>query len=293
MAEVVVNQPFLGSKPRECPPLSSQEASDMLSGRSEPRVMRGMVESWPAWGKWSFEWFLEHYGSLELPVEWLKYASGSTRARRIGHLERMTLAEYLRRTQQRQSADPGYIIGHDLFSAAPELFEDVVFPRYHSFDSLVDHISFMGGAGVYTQLHYDRAHNLHAMLEGAKRWQMYAPERSAELKPFKYAFPWSVGSHLDVVSDASFSHSDISSPGKLPGGLEPDFDFLLEKGDVLVIPYGWWHRVLTVEPSIAVNYWWWDGYLLRRFGLGLVPEILKYRMDTMRAKQVRRGYRDE
>jgi hypothetical protein len=30
----------------------------------------------------------------------------------------------------------------------------------------------------------------------------------------------------------------------------------LRAGDVLLLPYGWWHQVQTTGRSLAVNYWW-------------------------------------
>lgn len=271
--------------------MSRQDLERHFKSGGGPLIIQGMVERWPAWKKWSLSWFKDTYSETTVPVESLKYTSGDgTVASRIGQVETMTIASYVDRLPSCKPGESGYIVGRDLFATLPGLLGDVEFPKYHDFDGLVERNMFIGGTGVYTQLHYDRAHNLHAMLQGQKRWQIYAPERTNMLKPLRYAFPWSVGSEYDVVEGDEFSLEAIASPENLPGSLMPDYDFYIDAGDVLVIPFGWWHRVLTTEDSIATNYWWWNYDALFRHAPGLVPEIIRDQFRKFFKTPTRRGF---
>jgi Cupin-like domain len=275
-------------------PVTRAEVDRYLAESAGPVVIQGLVQAWPAWQKWSFDWFKKTHGDTVIPVEWLKYVKGDGVARRAGQVKDMTIAEFVDRLPSCGYGESGYLIGQDLFRKLPNLRDDIQFPRYHDLERLVEKAMFIGGTGTYTQLHYDRAQNLHAMLQGQKRWQMYSPKKSRELRPLRYEFPWSVGSEYDVVIGSDFSQEKIAAPENLPGGLTPDYDFCIDAGDVLVVPYGWWHRVLTTESAIATNYWWWSYSTLLQYVPGLVPELLKDQVrKVFKKKAVRRGYYDE
>jgi hypothetical protein len=131
----------------------------------------------------------------------------------------------------------------------------------------------MGPTGTYTQLHMDRAHNLQAVIRGRKRWQLYAPERSPELQPIEFAWHWML-SALDLPPAGG-------SAGMSPGGVEADYDIMVEAGDILFVPYGWWHRVETVTDAIATNLWWLDGRSLLRHGRELATALARTTLRTL------------
>lgn len=236
----------------------------------EPLVFSGGIEHWPARSKWTFSWFRDAHGAVVAPVEWLRYhraPDGSVE--RVGKVEPMPLRDYLDvLVRDDGSLDGGYLIGRDLLVSLPELRRDTLFPEVQLSERLTERLFFMGPRGAFTQLHYDRALNLHAMLVGRKRWQLYGPDKTRRLRPARYESPWSVISEHDLAPEGGV-------PDHVPGGVEPDYDFVLEAGEVLYVPYGWWHRVETLAPSIATNFWWWSWPLLAVHGPRLVGDLAK------------------
>ena len=87
----------------------------------------------------------------------------------------------------------------------------------------------IGGRGTFGR-HWD-THDVFALqLIGRKRWQVFAP-----------TFPLPLGMH----------RSEASS-GDCPA--TPALDCMLETGDLLYVPRGWWHRVLPQEgPSLHLS----------------------------------------
>jgi hypothetical protein len=224
-----------------------------LERRGEPVVLTGSIERWPARSKWTFAWFRATHGDVLAPVEWLKYhraADGS--AERVGKVEMMSLRDYV-----------------DALVAG----DDTLFPRVEVSERLTERLFFMGPRGAFTQLHYDRANNLHAMIVGKKRWQLYAPDKARLLRPARYEFPYSILSEYDLTPDGG-------TPEHIPGGLQPDYDFILNEEEVLYLPYGWWHRVETLAPSLATNLWWWTWPLLTQHGPKLVLDLAKSAVVT-------------
>ncbi|MGK3983796.1 cupin-like domain-containing protein [Sorangium sp. So ce136] len=263
-----------------------------LERRGQPVVLTGAVDAWPARSKWSFDWFRATHGDVSAPVEWLRYhraADGTVE--RVGKVEVMRVRDYM----DALVADDGrlaggYLIGRDLFALLPGLLADAHFPRLGVSERVTERLIFIGPRGAFTQLHYDRANNLHAMLAGRKRWQLYAPNRTPELHPARYEYPYSVMSEDDLAPQGG-------DPERLPGGARPDHDFILEQGEVLYLPYGWWHRVETLAPSIATNLWWLSWPLLVQHGPGLVRDIAagRVRAKVRRYEQITAGrrYRNE
>ncbi|MCB9532556.1 MAG: cupin-like domain-containing protein, partial [Myxococcales bacterium] len=42
------------------------------------------------------------------------------------------------------------------------------------------------------------------------------------------------------------------------------YETFIEAGEMLFIPQGWWHRFETLEPAIALNFFWLTPRLLPR-----------------------------
>ena len=95
-------------------------------------------------------------------------------------------------------------------------------------------------------LHYDCNDNLLCVVVGRKTATLFPPTAaSAVVRP------------APIFTDSS-NHSvlppsvDFSAGAGLGGGIT----FLLNAGDALFIPEGWWHSVTSERHTIAVNFWW-------------------------------------
>jgi len=236
----------------------------------EPVIITGLTDAWPARKKWSFDWFVDTYGDEQIPVEWLTYvrAARGDSAARQGRREAMPLRSYIETLADARGKEGGYLIGTDMFDRLPKLLEDLQFPRVQPNDKMTKRLFFMGSKGGYTQLHYDRADNLHTMIRGSKRWQLFSPARTAALDPVEPGFVWSVMSGLDL------GHSTMRPLHEL-GPVELDYDLVLEEGETLYLPYGWWHRVVSESATISTNLWWWTYGMLARLAPSLAPSAVR------------------
>ncbi|WP_164018694.1 cupin-like domain-containing protein [Pyxidicoccus trucidator] len=237
-----------------------------------PVIFTGATRDWPAASKWSFEWFRATHGDVEITVRSALYTWGALpgTAEPLGGARRMKLATYLDEVEasaalplasdldaladtmlEKRPEDINHLVGPSLLRAVPSLREDARFPDYAPrwLNRLTESSVWIAPRGTFAQLHRDRAHNLYAQLSGRKRWQLYSPARARLLQP----------APLDWAAD--LSGVDLK-PGAArrttASGLRPDYDFILEPGELLFLPVHWWHRVHTLSPAIAANLWWWD-----------------------------------
>jgi hypothetical protein len=253
-----------------------------VAPRAKPVIFEGSLAAWPAMQRWDFEWFAKHFGEQVMPIEWLTYiaADDGPYATRRGRREEMSIRAAVEQTLREQGA--GYLIGTEMYQRLPSLLEDLKFPHFHVSERLVKRLFFMGARGTYTQLHYDRAENMHAVFRGRKRWQLWHPDKTSALRPTELEFVWSVSSGFDLGNDKFLECQQLGMP-------EPDIDFILEAGEILYLPYGWWHRVTTVEPAIATNLWWWTYSMLAKMGLSIAPSAARiaWRNQTKRTQAKR------
>jgi Cupin-like domain len=235
----------------------------------QPVIFDNAMAEWPAMQRWDFDWFTKQHGEQPMPVEWLTYvpATDGPYATRKGRRQDVSVREAVEQTLHHEDS-AGYLIGTEMYSRLPQLLDDLKFPHFQVSERLVKRLFFMGARGCYTQLHYDRAENMHAVFRGRKRWQLWSPRRTPELRPTDLEFVWSVTSGLDL-GNARFREASELGLGA------PDVDFVLEAGEILYLPYGWWHRVVTVEPAIATNLWWWTYGMLAKMGPSIAPSAAR------------------
>jgi hypothetical protein len=104
-------------------------------------------------------------------------------------------------------------------------------------------------------LHYDASHNLLLLLTGRKVVTLLSPSCTPYLQPVS-------------ASDANPNHSRLSfcevealvnDRYRSDAGLDHTDCFLyravMDAGDALFIPEGWWHQVESEQCSMAVNFW--------------------------------------
>jgi hypothetical protein len=127
--------------------------------------------------------------------------------------------------------------------------------------------------GVFTQSHFDELENFNIALEGRKRFVL-APPGSWEYYP---------RSLLRGFGDKSqaFDFDDVD-PGRFPrlvSRLDARRELVLEPGQMLYLPLGWWHQAESLdEMNINMNFWLRDLKIFRRpYVLGVALYTATYR----------------
>jgi ribosomal protein L16 Arg81 hydroxylase len=100
---------------------------------------------------------------------------------------------------------------------------------------------WFGPAGTVTPLHHDLMNVLVAQIFGRKRFTLIPPEQT----PYLY-------NNVGVYGEVDCGNPDfVRHP--LYRQARP-LDVVLNPGDVLFIPVGWWHYVRALEVSIMISY---------------------------------------
>jgi hypothetical protein len=203
-----------------------------------PVVIKDLASSWPAFKKWTPQYFTAEYGSLPVKVYNSSFARAGTSY--MSSLRKIPFSEYLDFMMSR-SMDLR-LFAFNIFWQAPELRQDILWPDITQGFSKKFIFMFFGCKGSVTPLHYDPdlPHLLHTVLCGKKRVVLFANEESKNL----YKHPFNTRSYVDV------DHPDFSKFPRLKEAT--GYQSIIHPGETLFIPSGYWHHMVYEEAGYAV-----------------------------------------
>ncbi|KAI1470789.1 Clavaminate synthase-like protein [Daldinia caldariorum] len=178
-----------------------------------------------------------------------------------------------------QAKPIAYLAQHPLFTQLPALRNDILVPDYcytapprHPTDSSIDQPeldepllnAWFGPPGTITPLHTDPYHNVLTQVVGRKYVRLYSPLSTERMQARGKENGVEMGntSLMDVgVIEGWDSIPDDEEDGFSKEDLVnfkavPFLDCILEPGDALYIPIGWWHYVRGLSVSFSVSFWW-------------------------------------
>lgn len=212
-----------------------------------PVVFTEIMKEWPAMQKWSPEFLKALAPNKLLYVEEGNIFQETTRFRQI------RLSEYIDTVFDGKGVPngerPAYLADFNIFGLSESLLDDVDFSLIsaHSLHTRMN--GWIGPSGTVASFHIDWADNLFAQCHGSKHIKLIAPKFSANMYPSK---KFDSGSLLSSVD------ADDYDPERYP--LFQDVQIhqtTLGPGEMLYIPYGWWHYLKSLEPSISINCFGW------------------------------------
>ena len=212
-----------------------------------PVVIKNLSMNWPANSKWDWDYFKKLVGDKKVPLYNNVKSDAYTPINTADDYK--TFGEYIDMISQGPAAWRIFLF--NIFDHAPQLINDFSWPE-HLMKGFVKKypMLFTGGAGSITHMHYDidLSHILHTQFAGRKRVLMFPNKEQYKL----YRKPY------EVLSMADFSnyYEQNGSPDykKFPAlKLAEGFDFILEPGDTLFMPAGYWHHMEYLDSGFAMS----------------------------------------
>lgn len=129
------------------------------------------------------------------------------------------------------------------------LLPDDPFPGASAVAGLKKPNFWLGARDAHTGLHRDGYHNVILQLDGTKRFTLLSPRDDECVYP---AGP--TGMFGNYAGIGSVMNVDLAKFPRFRDASPVECE--LEPGDILFLPFAWWHEVSTVTPSLMLNYWW-------------------------------------
>lgn len=249
-------------------------------GRDKPLIFKGAVSDWPivATARQGMPALIEYLKARDngRPVETFRQApdgdgkyfydsdlTGFNFARAA-----IPLPAVLDRLG-RVGAEPIYIQSALLKDHLPEVKAENVLPGIEAEPRI-----WIGNRSK-TQIHFDLYDNLACMVTGKKRFVLFPPDQVGNL----YMGPFETTVSGVPTAMADLENPDFEKHPRFEEALKHATVADLEPGDVLYIPYMWWHHVVSDGALNAqINFWWDDS----RPGLGQPIHALFHAMLSLR-----------
>ncbi len=212
-----------------------------------PVIIKNLAKDWPAYTKWNWDYFKELVGNKRVPLYNNVKSDAYTPINKADDYK--TFGEYI--DMIRQGPAGWRIFLFNIFDHAPELTADFTWPE-HLMKGFVKKypMLFTGGATSITHMHFDidLSHILHTQFGGRKRVLLFPFKEQYKLyrKPF------------EVLSLADFSHYHLGNGtpdyAQFPAlKLAEGYDIVLEPGDTLFMPAGYWHHMEYLDSGFAMS----------------------------------------
>jgi hypothetical protein len=216
----------------------------VLGGR--PVVLTDVAQDWPAMRRWSPAYLTEHFGRLDVDVQVGRDGDALFEQRKTVLRQRMKVSTFVDRVVRGGATNDHYLTANDEMLRRPEflpLLQDIgKMPPLCDPALLHTAASFwFGPAGTRTPLHHDTLMLFHTQVLGRKRWRFVSPLQT----PLLY-------NRMGVYSPVDLDAPDLTRYPRLRDAIV--LETVLEPGDTLFLPLGWWHQVTALEMSMSFSY---------------------------------------
>ena len=209
-----------------------------------PVILSDALQDWPLFNM-SREESIIHFAELKGITRHGDYAQKTFSTDR--DFRSTSIAEFIQSLERpRAPGEPAPYMGNNLVPA--QLLALIRFPHYFQRSLYIKPRIWIGPKGTLTPLHRDDSDNLFAQVWGRKSFILAAPHHREALGTWST----SEGGGLEGC-DVNPDHPDDE---KYPAARGVVFHrIVLEAGDLLFLPEGWFHQVESVSTSLSVNFW--------------------------------------
>lgn len=242
-----------------CENLTGDEFLDEYYAPARPVVIAGEIEEWPAHRLWTPQYLRSKLGGRIVEFQGGRTASADFERYKDEHKRQMPFDQFIDMIEA-QPGNDAYITAYNSATNAEALkpLQDDVRPLDKYLSQSPDDpggMVWIGPKGTFTALHHDLTNNLLVQVTGRKRVILAAAIDLPKLYNDKHVF-----SMIRDVTDPTI-HADA-----FPLLKDVRFhEIILNPGEALFIPIGWWHQVESLDFSTTITYtnfkWKNDAYI--------------------------------
>ncbi|RJS15933.1 cupin-like domain-containing protein [Corallococcus sp. H22C18031201] len=226
--------------------LSAPEFLERFYLPHRPVILTGFMEDWPLMARWQPHALMRSHGDVEVEVMMGREARADHDLEPEPCRTRMRLGDFIRRLLEGGPTNDLYLTARNFALERQELQslrDDLRFPTGFLRPSSA-HGAFklwIGPAGTRTALHHDLGSVLFGQVSGRKRFWL-VPSFQTE-RVYNHHSVWSEvdAEHPDPVGFPAFEKAHIH-------------EAVVEPGEMLLIPAGWWHQVHALDVSVSVTF---------------------------------------
>lgn len=224
--------------------LSAEDFKRNYYQTMKPVIIKSLAKEWPAYQKWNWDFFIDIVGDKEVGVYNNIKSDAYTPINTADAY--MPFGEYL--TKVKQGPLDLRIFLFNIFQHAPQIINDFKWPDQLMKGFVKKYpMLFVGGQGSITHMHFDidLSHILHTQFIGRKRVLLFPYGEQEKL----YRKPWEV---LSMANYANY-HESFDYENYPAVKLAKGYEVILEHGDTLFMPAGYWHHMEYLDAGFAMS----------------------------------------
>ena len=214
---------------------------------NQPVVLEGLAKDWVALERWTPTYLTQILGEEEVEVTTERESDPDYDMNFKKHSTTMLMRDFLQKVQMVGKSNDIYMTANNRMMERPaflKLLDDVKPPlSYVHGDTFAGCSSlWIGPEGTKTPLHHDNTNIVFCQITGRKEFHMVSPLETI-------LFKWATRTYYNK---ANLNPVDLKQFPELAD--VQIHKLILEPGDALFIPVGWWHQVRSLDFSISLSF---------------------------------------
>jgi Cupin-like domain len=218
--------------------ISREEFEKNYVQLQKPVILRGLWKQYPAYNKWTYDFFKQTMGDIEVGL----YSSSQADPSQTLSVPttKMKFSDYLQLIKKEPTDLRLFLF--PVFKHKPELLNDFDYPAITK-GYIKLPFMFFGPKSAITRMHQDidMSNVFLTQFEGKKRVVLFAPDQSDVL----YKLPFNVHSTVDIDKPDYDNYPALKYAKGMTG--------ILEFGDTLFMPAGYWHHIEYLEGGYGLS----------------------------------------
>jgi hypothetical protein len=224
--------------------ITAEDFKNNYYNAMRPLVIKDLAKAWPAYTKWTWDYFINIVGEKEVGVYNNIKSDAYTPINTADAY--MKFGDYLKKVKEGPLDLRIFLF--NIFQHAEQITKDFIWPEELMKGFVKKYpMLFVGGQGSITHMHFDidMSHILHTQFIGRKKVLLFPHEEQYKL----YRKPWEVLSVANYANyDKGFDYENFPAV-KLAKG----YEVILEHGDTLFMPAGYWHHMEYLDGGFAMS----------------------------------------
>lgn len=229
--------------------LSTEEFLERYYAANRPVILTGELADWPALKSWSPDYLKAKVGARPIEFQGERNRDREFEMYKEAHRRVAPFNRFIDQILLPGAGNEAYLTAYNSqrnAEALSVLDDDVgALEQFLDRDAATPHgMMWIGPAGTVTSLHHDLTNNFIAQIVGRKRVKLAPAAEVGKLYNEQHVF--------SAIPDLEDPGIDPKNYPRLEG--LRIYDVLLEPGEILFMPLGWWHQVKSLDFSVTITY---------------------------------------
>ncbi len=224
--------------------MNSKRFFEEFYANNTPVLIKNMVSHWPAMTRWNLDYFAENLGDAKIEVQFDRDSNSKYELDSIKHKKMMSFGEYISLLRKGEETNNYYVTannGNTNAQALSWLWDDTEHMQGYLTKEKTPGFLWMGPKGTLTPFHHDLTNNFLLQIVGRKQVFLSPGFEVDRMRNSRHCFSdWSI---------------DVEAAGRAEVNRRPGLvECVIEPGDVLFIPVGWWHYVKGLDMTFGMSF---------------------------------------